>query len=159
MKTKDGEFRDLTGELSSKLLGKRITQMQKSRKRLSELSPKIDSLKNAIHVAQSCGHKYQQLKALLHEIKQFQLKLIQEDIPEEAFVSNHDWPVAMICTLSNIVQEIGTFKENIETCVKQEHCIKVSVTGPLPSVCKVKVLGIRICKQTPITHSTRELNH
>ena len=103
--------------------------MQKSRDRLSELSPRIDYFKNAIRVAQSCGHKFEQLSALLQEIKQFQQSLVQEDIPEDALVTNYDWPVSMICTLSNIVQEMGTFKENIQTCVRQEHCIKV-VTSP-----------------------------
>ena len=127
MKTKDGEFKDLTGELSSKLLSKRITLMQKSRGRLSELSPEITSLKKAIHTAQSCGHRYKRLKALFQEIKQFQQSLLQEDIHEEALVSNYDWPVSMIFTLSKIVLEIGTFKDNIETCVKQEHSIKVVV--------------------------------
>ncbi|KAI6654916.1 hypothetical protein LOD99_2795 [Oopsacas minuta] len=126
LRTKEGEFVDLRGELSSKMLSKRISDMNKSRNRLVELSQEIISLKEAVLTAQRAGHRHAQLKALVQEIKQFLNNLQQENIPEDALVSQFDWPCSMICTLTNIDQEITTFKDNIDTCVKQEHCIKVN---------------------------------
>ena len=99
--------------------------MHRSRDRLLELSSEINSLKKAVLDAQRNGLKYLQLCGLLEQVIGFQSAVQEENIPEEALVSQFDWPVAMICTLTNIVKEMGTFKTDLETCLQQEHTIKV----------------------------------
>ena len=134
----------MRSELSSTLLSKRISNMHKSRDKLVELSGEIVSLKQSVLRAQREGYRYVQLCSLLQEIKTFQSGIQQENIPEEALVSQFDWPVSMICTLTNIVKEIGTFKTDLETCLHQEHTIKVLCIHGIHNV--QKEIRIILCR-------------
>ena len=100
--------------------------MHKSRDKLTELSEEAIALKTAVLTAQRNGHKFTHLCTLMQDINNFQSLVSEENIQEEALVFQFDWPVSMICTLSNIVKEMGTFKSDLETCLQQEHTIKVT---------------------------------
>ena len=125
LRTERGEFRDVRSELASTLMSKRISQMQKSRSKLTENAEEINSLKNAVATAAREGHRFSRLQALAGEVNDMEASLLEEGVTQEVLSSQCDWPVSHICTLRNIVSEIATFKQNISTCLQQERNIKV----------------------------------